>query len=92
MSTSEKTEQNSLTLHLLRNSSEEKVLGVFWDTQYETLGFKEIPDVKFTKMELDSTVTLSLRPFRYCFSYHCEGEDPSLVLRTERSAMYGRNR
>jgi hypothetical protein len=45
-------------IHPLGSSTEEKVLCVFWDTDSDTLGFKvaEMPDVKFTRMELASRV------------------------------------
>jgi hypothetical protein len=40
------------------SNSEEKVLGVFWDTHLDNLGFKvaETPNAPFTKMELASRV------------------------------------
>ncbi|XP_045034629.1 uncharacterized protein LOC116930576 [Daphnia magna] len=52
------TGPSSSNIHPLGSSSEEKVLGVFWDIHSDTLGFKvaETPDVKFTKMELASRV------------------------------------
>jgi hypothetical protein len=51
-------------IHPLGSSTEEKVLGVFWDTDSDTLGFKvaEMPDVKFTRMELASKVAGEFDP------------------------------